>query len=338
MLDSKQKSPSLLSLDLPPEVKLKPPLPPEARRPLSPTSARPRSPPPARPMSPGQRCRRMTPPPVAPPVGRQTSEQVGIPRRNSPAWFHPVRSVSPPAATGEEVVVSKPLPYKRQSSAVNEGVLDMLESLGDLSLSMSVPTMPMSAHSPPRPTTPSPEPRMEEEKSSEPLMRNKKDRPMSVPAFSVFRRKTSSDCLPERAKSPERRPNSLQPRPSTPTNLLRPISPAPAPRRGATSHDQTRLRPESSGSALIRPEPRKAGMLSELVGQSRSRLSADYTALDQQLTSFTPIESFKITNQKNKFQPENEVRFKHFNETFISTKNNHPDKDICADFLASLAF
>merc|ERR1719411_1816534 len=108
-------------------------------------------------MSPGQRCRRMTPPPVAPPaaplVARQTSEQVGIPRRNSPAWFHPVRSVSPPAATGEEVVVSKPLPYKRQSSAVNEGVLDMLESLGDLSLSMSVPT---SSYSPPRPSSPSP--------------------------------------------------------------------------------------------------------------------------------------------------------------------------------------
>ena len=78
--------------------------------------------------------------------------------------------------------------------------------------------------------------------------------------------------------------------------------------------------------------------MSELVGQSRSRLSADYTALDQQLTSFTPIENFKITNQKNKFQPENEVRFKYFNETFISTNNSHPDKDICADFLASLAF
>ena len=333
MLDPKQKSPSLLSLDLPPEVKLKPPLPPEARRPLSPSSARPRSPPPARPMSPGQRCRRMTPPPVAPPaaplVARQTSEQVGIPRRNSPAWFHPVRSQSPPAAPVEEVVVTKPLPYKRQSSAVNEGVLDMLESLGDLSLSMSVPA---SSHSPPRPTTPSPEPRIEEEKSSETLWRNKKERPMSVPAFSVFRRKTS-ECQTERARSPERRPNSLQPRPSTPTNLLRPISPAPAPRRGATSHDQTRLRPEP-GSALIRPEPRKASILSELV-VPRSRLSADYTALDQQINSFTPIENFKITNQKNKFQPENEVRFKYFNETFLKLfprKNNYLDKDICADF------
>ena len=76
-------------------------------------------------------------------------------------------------------------------------------------------------------------------------------------------------------------------------------------------------------------------MLSELVGQSRSRLSADYTALDQQLTSFTPIESFKITNQKNKFQPENEVRFKYFNETLLKLfprKNNYLDKDICADF------
>ena len=187
----------------------------------------------------------------------------------------------------------------------------MLESLGDLSLSMSVPA---SSLSPPRPSTPSPEPLKEEEKSSESLLRTKKERPMSVPAFSVFRRKTSS-CQTERARSPERRPNSLQPRPSTPTNLLRPISPAPAPRRGATSHDQTRLRPEP-GSALIRPEPRKANMLSDLVVPGRSRLSADYTALDQQITSFTPIDNFKITNQKNKFEPKNEVRFKYFNETF----------------------
>jgi len=202
------------------------------------------------------------------------------------------------------VVSTKPLPYKRQSSAVNEGVLDMLESLGDLSLSMSVPA---SSLSPPRPSTPSPEPLKEEEKSSESLLRTKKERPMSVPAFSVFRRKTSSSsCQTERARSPERRPNSLQPRPSTPTNLLRPISPAPAPRRGATSHDHTRLRPEP-GSALIRPEPRKANMLSDLVVPGRSRLSADYTALDQQITSFTPIDNFKITNQKNKFEPENEV-------------------------------
>ena len=219
----------------------------------------------------------------------------------------------------EEVVATKPLPYKRQSSAVNEGVLDMLESLGDLSLSMSVPTS-----SPPRPTTPSPEPIKEEERSCETLLRNKKERegcsrPMSVPAFSVFRRKTSSSSsssLTERPKSPERRPNSLQPRPSTPTNLLRPISPAPAPRRGATSHDQTRLRPEPN-SALIRPEPRKASMLSELAVPG-SRLSADYTALDQHITPFTPIENFKITNQKNKFQPKNEVRFEYFNETFLN--------------------
>ena len=316
MLDSKQKSPSLLSLDLPAEVKLKPPLPPEARRPLSPTSGRPLSPGPVRPMSPGQRCRRMTPPLVAPQMSRQTSEQVGSPRRKSPAWFHPVRSQSPPGPGPEEAVVTtKPLPYKRQSSAVNEGVLDMLESLGDLSLSMSVPA---SSLSPPRPSTPSPEPLKEEEKSSESLLRTKKERPMSVPAFSVFRRKTSSSsCQTERARSPERRPNSLQPRPSTPTNLLRPISPAPAPRRGATSHDHTRLRPEP-GSALIRPEPRKANMLSDLVVPGRSRLSADYTALDQQITSFTPIDNFKITNQKNKFEPENEVRFKYFNETFLN--------------------
>ena len=58
-------------------------------------------------------------------------------------------------------------------------------------------------------------------------------------------------------------------------------------------------------------------MLSELV-VPRSRLSADYTALDQQVTSFTPIDNFKITNQKNKFQPENEVRFKYLNERHFS--------------------
>ena len=293
---------------------------------MSPSSSRPISPPPMRPMSPGQRCRRMTPPLV----GRQSSEQVGSPKRNSPAWFHPVKSQSPPVA-GEEKT-NKALPYKRQSSTVNEGVLDMLESLGDLSVSMSVPK---SSNSPP--PSSSPEPIKQEDQFPETFRRTKKEtggccRPMSVPAFSVFRRKTS-DCLTERAKSPEKRPNSLQPRPSTPTNLLRPISPAPAPRRGATSHDQTRLRPEP-GSALIRPEPRKASILSELV-VPRSRLSADYTALDQQINSFTPIENFKITNQKNKFQPENEVRFKYFNETFLKLfprKNNYLDKDICADF------
>jgi len=187
-----------------------------------------------------------------------------------------VKSQSPPL--GSEEKSYKPLPYNRQSSAVNEGVLDMLESLGDLSLSMSVPT---SSHSPP--PTPSPETVPEEEKFAETTLRTKKEtggctRPMSVPAFSVFRRKTS-DCLTERPKSPEKRPNSLQPRPSTPT------------------------------SGLIRPEPRKpASVFSEL--QPRSRLSADYTALDQHLATFKPIETpslAKITNQKSKFEPKNEV-------------------------------
>jgi len=133
-------------------------------------------------------------------------------------------------------------------------------------------------------------------------------RPMSVPAFSVFRRKTS-DSLTDRPKSPEKRPNSLQPRPTTPTNHLRPISPAP--RRGATTHDPSRLQqePVRVSETLIRPEPRKPGsVFSEL--QPRSRLSADYTALDQHLASFKPIETptqAKITNQKSKYEPKNEV-------------------------------
>ena len=308
MLESKQISSSLLSLEMPQEVKLKPPLPPEARRPMSPSSSRPISPPPMRPMSPGQRCRRMTPPLV----GRQSSEQVGSPIRNSPAWFHPVKSQSPPAA-GEEKT-SKVLPYKRQSSTVNEGVLDMLESLGDLSVSMSVPK---SSNYPP--PSASPEPIKQEDQFPETSRRTKKEtggccRPMSVPAFSVFRRKTS-DCLTERAKSPEKRPNSLQPRPTTPTNLLRPISPAP--RRGATTHDPSRLQQDSPASGLIRPEPRMpASVFTDL--QPRSRLSADYTILDQDLASFKPIEApnnGKIVNQKSKFEPENEVRFKYFNES-----------------------
>jgi len=186
----------------------------------------------------------------------------------------------------------------------------MLESLGDLSLSMSVPT---SSHSPPPTPSPETETEIEEEKFSETTLRTKKDtggctRPMSVPAFSVFRRKTS-DCLTERPKSPEKRPNSLQPRPSTPTNHLRPISPPP--RRGATTHDPSRLQQDQPRptSGLIRPEPRKPpSVFSEL--QPRSRLSADYTALDQHLATFKPIETpslAKITNQKSKFEPKNEV-------------------------------
>merc|ERR1711936_1447038 len=240
-------------------------------------------------MSPRQRCRRMTPPLV----GRQSSEQVGSPIRNSPAWFHPVKSQSPPAA-GEEKT-SKVLPYKRQSSTVNEGVLDMLESLGDLSVSMSVPK---SSNYPP--PSASPEPIKQEDQFPETSRRTKKEtggccRPMSVPAFSVFRRKTS-DCLTERAKSPEKRPNSLQPRPTTP-------------RRGATTHDPSRLQQDSPASGLIRPEPRMpASVFTDL--QPRSRLSADYTILDQDLASFKPIEApnnGKIVNQKSKFEPENEV-------------------------------
>ena len=121
----------------------------------------------------------------------------------------------------------------------------MIESLDDLSVSMS-------ASIPARPPSPTPVPF--QEKTWIPILRPKKiqgsvhstfSRPVSVPAFSLFKKKDQGvgDSSKD-AKEIPKRPTSLQPRSTTPTNHLRPISPPP-PRRGATSHDAQRIKSES---------------------------------------------------------------------------------------------
>ena len=122
----------------------------------------------------------------------------------------------------------------------------MIESLDDLSVSMS-------ASIPARPPSPTPVPFLE--KTWIPILRPKKvqesvqssfSRPVSVPAFSLFRKKDQggvADSSKDVQETPKR-PTSLQPRSTTPTNHLRPISPPP-PRRGATSHDAQRIKSES---------------------------------------------------------------------------------------------
>ena len=81
----------MLGLDVPQEVKMKPPLPPEARRPMSPTRAL--SP---APMSPSTGVRGMKR------DGRKLSRQLSDhphQRHNSPpAWFHPIKPATPPPA------------------------------------------------------------------------------------------------------------------------------------------------------------------------------------------------------------------------------------------------
>ena len=128
------------------------------------------------------------------------------------------------------------------SSGANDDIITMIEHLDDLSLHMSLPS---SSGSPPRPSSPPPMPLLD--KIWKPILRAKKDsasRPLSVPAFSLFKRKKSEskEDVSRGSEDGSKRPASLQLRPTTPTNLLRPISP---PRRGATSHDQQRIRSES---------------------------------------------------------------------------------------------
>ena len=170
-----------------------------------------------------------------------------------------------------------------------------------------------------------------------PIIRAKKDsgsRPLSVPAFSLFRRKKSDsrEDVSKASETSSKRPASLQLRPTTPTNLLRPISP---PRRGATTHDQPRIRSESE-SSLLRPEPRMAagGIYPAPSRQAPtpvfglpSRLEDDYTTYDDEIASFTEnncmdhnmrsdsshnnnnIHSRKtpVPNIKSKLEPKNEV-------------------------------
>ena len=91
MLDSTIKSSSMLGLDMPQEVKMKPPLPPEARRPMSPTRA-------------------LSPTPMSPTTGvrgikrdgrklsRQVSDHPHQRHHSPPAWFHPLKPSTPPPA------------------------------------------------------------------------------------------------------------------------------------------------------------------------------------------------------------------------------------------------
>ena len=131
------------------------------------------------------------------------------------------------------------------SSGANDDIITMIEHLDDLSLNMSLPSSSVTSRSPPRPSSPTPVPLLD--KIWKPILRAKKDsvnRPLSVPAFSLFKRKKSEskEDVSKASEAESKRPTSLQLRPTTPTNLLRPISP---PKRGATSHDPQRIRSES---------------------------------------------------------------------------------------------
>ena len=135
------------------------------------------------------------------------------------------------------------------TSGANDDVISMIERLDDLSLIMSLaPSTSSSSRSPPRPSSPTPVPLLD--KIWKPILRAKKQdstkRPVSVPAFSLFKRKgtDTQEDVSRTSEAGSRRPTSLQPRPTTPTNLLRPISPPP-PKRGATSHDPHRIISES---------------------------------------------------------------------------------------------
>jgi len=246
---------------------MKPPLPPEARRPMSPTRAL--SP---APMSPSTGVRGMKR------DGRKLSRQLSDhphQRHNSPpAWFHPIKPTTPPPApstcqvmktcsTNQQDMIQEPEiechhETGPSSSTANEDIISMIESLDDLSVSMS-------ASIPARPPSPTPVPF--QEKTWIPILRPKKiqdsvqstfSRPVSVPAFSLFRKKDQGvGDSSKNAKETPRRPTSLQPRSTTPTNHLRPISPPP-PRRGATSHDAQRIKSESESCLIHRPEPRLA--------------------------------------------------------------------------------
>ena len=92
MLDSAIKSSSgssMLGLDMTQEVKMKPPLPPEARRPMSPVRA-------------------LSPAPLSPTTGvrgikrdgrklsRQVSDHPHQRHHSPPAWFHPLKPATPP--------------------------------------------------------------------------------------------------------------------------------------------------------------------------------------------------------------------------------------------------
>lgn len=339
MLENKYASAVGLVAEIPTIVTMKPPRPPESKRAMSPPPPRAMSPLP-RAMS--QVTRPMSPPRAfSPPTSRQTSplrqnsEQCATPKRNSPAWFHPIKPNSPPSvkkptgikSTAIIIPTVKSVQTIKPTLTPNEEVMSLLDSLDDLKSSLPMPKSRERPSSPP-PTPPqqslrkSPiqrpvSPTKEEMLCSKPILRKKcgvseKDtqiaRPVSQPVFPMSR-SGSPDPPSDRPKSPNQRPYSLQPRSSTPTNFMRPISPPP--KRGASTHDEIRIRSDSSG--LIRPEPRKHSMplfSHPTIDQSQNRLSMGYREFEEkprQRPSNVPPQLLKVKSPRAKFEPKFEV-------------------------------
>ena len=323
MLENKFASAPGFGLELPTMVTMKPPRPPENKRATSPVP-RAMSPQP-RPLSPPPRS--MSPPRAfSPPASRKTSplrqnSEIGVtPKRNSPAWFHPIKPNSPPSVKKPVAIKAslnntpmKSIQPLKKSLTPNEEVISLLESLDDLTSSIPlqkpVPRPPSPTPTPPQshPCSPKMLRKSPVQKSGSPsqkeifpgteenivptlILRKKPSQPAIEQGLQITRpvsqpvfpmsRSGSPDPPSGRPKSPNQRPYSLQPRSLTPTNCMRPISPPP--KRGATTHDAIRIKSESSG--LIRPEPRKSNTPTfsyPSIDQSQNRLSMGYRDFEE---------------------------------------------------------
>merc|ERR1719244_902154 len=302
--------------------------------------------PPPRALSPPPRA--MSPPRALSPPGtfsppssrptsplRQNSVQVGAPRRNSPAWFHTIKPLSPPSSkkhqgTKQSMSTSSTnnTCQAKKSLTPNEEVESILVSLDELSSYLPMPKTKPRPSSPP-PTPPqlvapkaqrisqkveNPGPNLVlRKKSNQENIRPPLQRPASQPIFTMSQF-GAPDSQPERSSSPQQRPYSLQPRSSTPTNCLRPIETPP--KRGASTHDAIRIRSESAGP--IRPEPRKCISVPLFsppsLDSSKNRLSMEYREFEdkdrrptRQPPSNVSPQVLQIKTPRHKFEPKFEV-------------------------------
>merc|ERR1719495_2594731 len=277
---------------------------------------------------------------------RQNSVQVGAPRRNSPAWFHTIKPLSPPSSkkhqgTKQSMSTSSTnnTCQAKKSLTPNEEVESILVSLDELSSSLPMPKTKPRPSSPP-PTPPqlvapkaqrisqkveNPGPNLVlRKKSNQENIRPQLQRPASQPIFTMSQFDVPN-TQPERPSSPQQRPYSLQPRSSTPTNCLRPIETPP--KRGASTHDAIRIRSESAGP--IRPEPRKCISVPLFshpnLDSSKNRLSMEYREFEdkdrrptQQPPSNVSPQVLQIKTPQYKFEPKFEVHNEQINFNITS--------------------
>merc|ERR1719317_1252781 len=278
--------------------------------------------PPARALSPP----RTFSPPSSRPTSplRQNSVQVGAPRRNSPAWFHTIKPLSPQQIT-DTPPANKPWQSKK-SLTPNEEVESILVSLDQLKSSLPMPKAKSRPSSPP-PTPPhlgatKPQriPQKEENLGPNLVLRKKSnqlERPASQPVNTLLHLGAPD--------YQQHRPYSLQPRSSTPTNCFSPI--APPPKRGASTHDAIRIRSESAGP--IRPEPRKCTSVPLFshpnIDSSKNRLSMEYREFEDKDRRPTRIPPSNVSPQvlqvqpsRHKFKPKFEVHNEKINFSITS--------------------